>query len=159
MTTSKQCCPHTRKPSTLNARIHMNELTNANACPCGGVAQFHAIRDYGDTPHLFCSNPRCGRIVPAVNRTIAETVEIWNKEIENEIDVVSPCPPHSWFRQEDGTFKCPCGASIDHVSEQAAAVDTVLKAIFERRLGGRPRKTDSSNKGPIRNRGRWEMKK
>lgn len=113
--------------------IEMEILSNANACPCGGVPRYHVARNRGDTEHLYCSNHRCGRIVPAVGRTVAETVELWNKEIREE-----QCASHSWFRQPDGTFKCThCGKTHDHVAEQTAVMDKLTAAILEPVVKGR----------------------
>lgn len=80
--------------------IEMEILSDANACPCGGVPRFRIAHNHGDVSHLHCSNHRCRRIVPALHCTVAETVELWNKEIAQETCV------HSWFRQLDDTWRC-----------------------------------------------------
>ena len=125
--------------------IELQILSDANACPCGGHAVFHAAGGPGDVPHVHCSNHRCGRIIPAVFRTVAETVEIWNQDVRED-----SCPAHDWFRQPDDTFICHhCGKTCDPLAAQAKAMDMALESI----LAPTPAQRWLSS---VKTKGRWD---
>lgn len=65
-------------PERLNRAWKLLEST-ALPCHCGSRPGFHAATDRGDTPHIYCSNARCGRIVVCEPRSIERGIEEWNK--------------------------------------------------------------------------------
>jgi hypothetical protein len=68
-----------RKPAPEVLQMVWNLLQmEAGPCICGGVAGFHIAQDPGDQSHIFCSNKRCGRVVPCGPRTIADGIDEWN---------------------------------------------------------------------------------
>ena len=52
----------------------------AKPCLCGSVPGFHLAKDAEDQSHIFCSNKRCGRIVPCGPRTLTEGIAEWNSD-------------------------------------------------------------------------------
>ncbi len=92
-----------------------DELADAAQCPCGGNPIFHVARRGGDTNHIRCENPRCGRIVPAEQRTVAEAVTRWNSEIAQEAREDN-CERHDWFANLNlppGHYSCcHCGKEM-----------------------------------------------